>query len=308
MGKRLTQEEFINRCIQGNSELDYSKVIYKGSGEKVCIICPKHGEFWIKANDFLRSLKCPNCSRKIPTTEEFIERCKKHYPEYDYSQTEYTNKTNRVIVKCIKHNYIWEPIAQNLERGQAMCPICKKEMFNKTFKTSQEDFVRKAQDIHADKYNYSKVNYINAHTKVIIICPKHGEFEQEPSNHLKGVGCPKCKRSKGEEIVSNFLLEHDIEFQEQYIIPYNDKKIYVDFYIPKLNTFVEYNGKQHYIAMDYFGGTLRLEQQKARDQYLREYCVNNDINLIEIRYDQSAVDVLNEKLTERRNELKHGNN
>ena len=76
MGKKLTQSEFIDRCVSGNPSLDYSETIYKGAREKVYIKCSKHGGFWIKANDFLRSLKCPNCARNVPTTEEFIEKCK----------------------------------------------------------------------------------------------------------------------------------------------------------------------------------------------------------------------------------------
>ena len=76
MGKKLTQIDFIERCISGNPDLDYSETVYRGSGEKVCIKCKKHGEFWIKANDFLRSFKCPNCSRNVPSTEEFVSKCK----------------------------------------------------------------------------------------------------------------------------------------------------------------------------------------------------------------------------------------
>ena len=53
--------------------------------------------------------------------------------------------------------------------------------------------------------------------------------------------------------------------------------------------------------MDYFGGEIRLEHQQNRDQYLRNYCVSNNINLIEIKYDQDIVKTLNEKLTERKN-------
>ena len=58
------------------------------------------------------------------------------------------------------------------------------------------NFIEKAKKIHGDKYDYSKVEYINSHTKVCIICPEHGEFWQTPNNHLHGYGCPKCKSDK----------------------------------------------------------------------------------------------------------------
>lgn len=57
-----------------------------------------------------------------------------------------------------------------------------------------EEFIQEAKQIHGDKYDYSKVNYINAYTKVCIICSKHGEFWQCPHNHLSGAGCLKCAK------------------------------------------------------------------------------------------------------------------
>ena len=55
-----------------------------------------------------------------------------------------------------------------------------------------EVFVRKARLVHGNKYDYSKVNYVNSATKVCIICPIHGEFLQAPAEHLRGKGCVKC--------------------------------------------------------------------------------------------------------------------
>ena len=61
-------------------------------------------------------------------------------------------------------------------------------------KINKEEFIKKSISIHGNKYDYSKVEYINDKTKVCIICPEHGEFWQEPHSHLKGYGCKKCKR------------------------------------------------------------------------------------------------------------------
>ena len=58
------------------------------------------------------------------------------------------------------------------------------------------NFKEKAQKVHGEKYDYSKVEYVNNSTKVCIICPEHGEFWQTPNNHLHGYGCPKCKAEK----------------------------------------------------------------------------------------------------------------
>ena len=62
-------------------------------------------------------------------------------------------------------------------------------------KLTTEEFIKKAREVHGEKYNYSKVEYKKAQEKVCIICPEHGEFWQEPSNHLNGCGCPECVRN-----------------------------------------------------------------------------------------------------------------
>lgn len=59
-------------------------------------------------------------------------------------------------------------------------------------KLTTEEFIKKAQAVHGDKYDYSKVEYVNSTTKVCIICPIHGEFWQKPGSHMKGHGCAKC--------------------------------------------------------------------------------------------------------------------
>lgn len=62
--------------------------------------------------------------------------------------------------------------------------------------SNSDEFIRKARIVHNDKYDYSKVKYKNVHDKVIIICPIHSEFEQEPNSHLRGIGCPYCGGTK----------------------------------------------------------------------------------------------------------------
>jgi hypothetical protein len=68
-----------------------------------------------------------------------------------------------------------------------------------------ESFIQKAIEIYEDKYNYSKVNYINSKTKIIIICKIHNAFEQVPSDHLRGNGCRKCKIAKGKSNTNSFI-------------------------------------------------------------------------------------------------------
>ncbi len=86
-------------------------------------------------------------------------------------------------------------------------------------------FIEQAQEIHRDKYNYSLVNYTNIHTKVKIICPLHGEFEQSPHHHIRGRGCKKCKNLHSKSI--NFYIN---KFKEVHKEKYDYKfSIYINF-------------------------------------------------------------------------------
>ena len=80
-----------------------------------------------------------------------------------------------------------------------------------TRKLTTEEFIVKAKAIHGDKYNYSLTEYINGDTKVQIICPEHGLFEQIPQRHLSGNGCCACGREsmkqKRKKTQETFLAE-----------------------------------------------------------------------------------------------------
>ena len=91
-------------------------------------------------------------------------------------------------------------------------------------KTNTENFINKSKQVHGDKYDYSKVEYVNNSTKVCIICPEHGEFWQTPNSHLSGNGCPKCygnKKLTTEEYVSECKKIHNNKYSY-------DKTIYVN--------------------------------------------------------------------------------
>lgn len=92
-----------------------------------------------------------------------------------------------------------------------------------------EQFIERAKEIHGDKYNYTKVSYINARTKVCIICPIHGEFWQTPDNHVnKLVNCPRCssvhrakKQTKTKEEFIKELKREDLDFSDIEYISYS---------------------------------------------------------------------------------------
>ena len=240
MPKRLTQEEFIlkSKKLHGD-KYDYSKVEYKGCNKPVCIICPEHGEFWQRPNTHLNNHGCPLCgvinSTKLQSKEKWAEKAQKvHGDKYDYSKVKYEGWDKKVCIICPKHGEFWQKPSEHIRKNKPSgCPQCGK-IYAQTYNLkTTEQFIKDSISVHGNKYDYSKVEYINAKTKVCIICPEHGEFWQEPHAHLKGQGCPKCgsiKRSKSKTLTTDVFIEKakkmginkdQIEFGPDYVRMHN---------------------------------------------------------------------------------------
>ena len=198
--KKYTRDDFIHLAKEKFGDLfSYDKTVYVNTKRKVTITCPVHGDFQIRPYDFLRSkFGCPKCAdynngkAKAHTKEWFINESKKiHGDKYDYSKVDYVNNSTNVCIVCPEHGEFWQ-IPFNHIHG-AGCPLCGKR--RKVY--TRDEFIEVAEKIHGDKYDYSKVDYVNNKTKVCIICPEHGEFWQKPINHIiQKQSCPVCGREK----------------------------------------------------------------------------------------------------------------
>ena len=191
--------EFIERAKKVHGDkYNYSKVNIVDNNEKVCIICPKHGEFWqTPKSHIVRKYGCPKCGREIcanktkKTNNEIInDFFSVHGKKYDYSKVEYTNAYTKVCIICPKHGEFWQTPHDHL-KGVG-CPKCGMEKQKEILSDTYPIFLEKAKKVHGNKYDYSKADYINQNTKICIICPKHGKFWQTPNNHLRGEGCRIC--------------------------------------------------------------------------------------------------------------------
>jgi very-short-patch-repair endonuclease len=203
--KQLNTEEFIIKAqeIHGNV-YDYSKVKYINNQTNIIIICKTHGPFEKRPTSHLYQRSgCSTCSgRKKLNTEEFIIKAREiHGDVYDYSNVEYTNSTTNVIIICKIHGE-FEQVPSSHMVGSG-CSICGHETRGKSRLSNTEEFIIKAREIHEDVYDYSKVEYTNSTTNVIIICKIHGPFEQQPSNHLINRGCVDCGRERTGKINSS---------------------------------------------------------------------------------------------------------
>jgi hypothetical protein len=255
ISNHLTQtsniEEFIEKAkeIHGD-KYDYSKVEYKNCKTKVLIICKIHGEFkQIPISHTSNGSGCLKCgilktsTSKTKTTNDFIKKAEEiHGDKYDYSKVDYIKRFNKVIIICKIHG----EFKQNASEHLSGCG-CKK--CGKVYSPTTNEFIEKAKEIHGDKYDYSKVEYIKAIIKVIIICKKHGIFEQTPNSHLCGSGCIKCNLcgySKSQISWLNFMSKYyNITIQHaendcEFVIP--TTKFKADGYCQETNTVYEFHG------------------------------------------------------------------
>lgn len=161
----------------------------------------------------------------------------------------------------------------------AECPICGEKNRRKNTTKTNEWFIKKAKEIHGDKYDYSKVEYKRTDKEVCIICPKHGEFWQTPNRHLTGRGCPHCKNSLLENEVRNFLDKEGIKYIAQKRAKWLGKQS-LDFYLPEFGTIIECQGKQHFAPSQYFGGEERFKKTVILDRTKRKLCEERNLKIL----------------------------
>jgi very-short-patch-repair endonuclease len=297
MSRKLTKEEFVERSIKKHGDFyDYSKVEYINNKTKVLIICPIHGEFWQTPHSHLNGNGCPHCVGLAKLNkEEFIERSiKKHGDFYDYSKVEYINNKTKVLIICPIHGEFWQTPSDHLKgRG---CPHCTNRN-----PLTKEQFTQRGIEVHGEWYDYSKVEYVNAHTKVLIVCPDHGEFWQIPYVHLMGGGCPHCNISKLESNVNKILEEKNINFihsHRGFDWLKNISRLELDFYLPEYNVGVECQGKQHFESIEYFGGQEKLEYIQNNDILKKQLCEEHGVKLFYINYNDNVEEKLKEIIEE----------
>ena len=272
--RKKSIEQFIkeSRTVHGD-KYDYSKVKYHNIDKKVCIICPEHGEFWQTPYHHLNGCGCPKCVGQGKTTEDVVEEFKKiHGDKYDYSKVEYTNSLKKVCIICPEHGEFWQSPTNHL--NGCGCPKCS----NVKHKTTNE-FIKESRTVHGDKYDYSKVEYVNAHTKVCIICPEHGEFWQTPNKHLLGHKCPKCSESIIEKEIRVLLDKEGIKYVKEK--RFNWMKTYrLDFYLPDYNIGIECQGIQHFTELKPYYKDFSLDKQLERDEDKFQLCLANGVSIL----------------------------
>lgn len=291
--KALTTKEFIEkaRVVHGTT-YSYEKVQYQTTGRKIIITCPTHGDFSQRPYSHLEGKGCKKCviDSLTTSTQDFINTALTiHHNKYDYSYVEYKNNHTKIKIVCPSHGPFFQMPSNHILRKQG-CPSCSGNR-----KLTTKEFIQQSKLIHGELYDYSKVKYVNDTTKVEIVCKKHGVFKQRPNDHKNKQapqGCPKCKMSKGEKKIYNFLQRQGIEFSYQHRFkdckgPKNKHPLSFDFYLPVYDMLIEFDGVQHFDPIYFTRNNpeqnhKRWERHRLMDDVKNQYASQCGIKMLRI--------------------------
>ena len=265
-----------------NNKYDYviEKDTYHSTDKIKIINNITKDEFYYRVDRHLLGMK-PN---KV-TKNLFLFKSKQiHGDKYDYYLVdEIKNGQSKVEIICKEHGIFKQMVSNHMNLGDG-CPKCAG--FGKW---NTELIISEFIKVHSNSYDYSNVIFNGVDTKVEIICKEHGIFLKSIYKHLLGSGCPECScNSKGEEFVKMYLEELGIKYIRQYSFETCRyiNRLSFDFYLPELNTCIEFDGIQHFKPVSIFGGDKSFELSKQRDKCKNDWCYENKVNLIRIRWDQ----------------------
>ena len=252
--------------------------IYLNANENIEVMCDKGHIYNTTFSRFkCQNQRCPYCKGTIKYTYEEV----KNYIEsfgYKLLSTEYNNARERLLVKCECGNEYF--VSFTKFKTGSRCYECRK------VKWSKEKIIEYITN-HTDFEFIEFIEYKKGISTLKLKCEHGHEFISNFNRvKYKGCGCPECKTSKGEQRIEEILIKYNLEYKKQhrfqdcrfkYPLPF-------DFYLPKQNCCIEYDGEQHYVAIDHFGGYEKLLETKRNDEIKNQYCKDNNINLIRIPY------------------------
>jgi len=270
---------------------NYDKVVYKRNEVKVIIGCSDHGEFKQTPRIHFQGHGCPKCGseragrKNALTRAEFITKAREtHGDKYNYSKVDYKNCYTPVILICKKHGEFLQTPTGHLKSNCPKCAelILAQKQIARRYTTGK--FISLAKAVHGDLFEYDLTKYIVSYQKVAIKCKKHGVFYQMARDHLQGHGCTYCFESRGELRIRKFLRENnfDFEMEKSFSSCRNKQPLKFDFYLPRHNLCIEFDGLQHYIGWS--GDIENLEYIQINDQIKNIFCASNNINLLRIPY------------------------
>ena len=260
-----------------------------------CKIC-QH-EWDVRPGNILYGFGCPMCGiRKtkevrMKTHNEYIRQLSIKNSNIEVIE-QYDGANTPIKHYCNLHNVEFYIRPSDALNGDG-CKRCHHERIRDSQVKSHDQYEEELIDRGV---NIKVVDtYVNALTPILHKCLKcEHEWFAAPNNILRGSGCPKCNGSRGEKLITSWLNDYKIKFIPQY--RFSDCKdkhtLPFDFYLIDYNACIEYQGEQHYRAIDFFGGDERFAICQSHDKIKKDYCNNNSIPLLCIKYDENVEEAL----------------
>ena len=300
--------QYLNQDEFGNNTLLIDEFEYEKLTQDIWLTCLIDGHRWRTSigNLIHNTTSCKQCTirnRKISfdelhrrnneiNTDEFgvlrvIIRCTREWYDEHYT----TATDTKILVGCSNSDHPdWEVSITCLLNAESGCIECYNIIRSQHLKLTIEDFFNKIPTIflneHGNPLHKFDLRNFNGYNSIIrIFDPNHGWFTKKVSNYLKGYGhpnTPKCK-SRGELAVQEFLIENNIKFMREYTIA-ELIRLRFDFFLPKYNCFVEFDGPQHYIYDEWIwkGRYDKFLKQQENDKIKDQWCLDNGIKMIRI--------------------------
>ena len=298
----MTHEEYEKRLSIENPTIE---VIGKYITAKTKILhhCLKHDFYWeIAPNSALyKKSGCPKCKKEkfaIATTrtrEEYISELSIKNPNMELIG-DYLGNKSHTQHRCKKHNYLFDATPEAMLYGQG-CKHCKSEKLKDCHLKTEDCYIEELSEKNPNVKLVGK--YYDGSTPTEHFCLIHNiSWYSTPTYVLQGGGCSYCKSnivSKGERFIERWLINNNFNYKTQktFFDCKDTRPLPFDFYLPDKNTIIEYDGKQHFEPIEYFGGQETFERTVKHDNMKNEYCKNNGISLLRIPYFKNVEEELN---------------
>lgn len=243
----------------------------------------------ISFSNFKKGRRCKHCQKQkvAKIYRKPYEEVREYIESYGYEllSKEYVNAHEYIIVKPLCGHESYKVTFSAFKHQKQRCPKCANEHRNDNKKATYDE----VRD-YIESFNYKLLSeeYIDSKQNILVQCPYKHEYEVNFGNFQQGRRCPKCNESKGEKEITNILNKYDIKYFSQH--KFDECKLQrhlpFDFYLPDYNCCIEFDGEQHYRIVEYWGGLDGFVSRVIRDTVKNEYCKDNNIKLIRIRYDQ----------------------
>lgn len=294
----LSQEEYVERVTHVNPNVEVIGE-YVNANTPILHKCILHNEEWVSPpSTILLGCGCHKCrSEKISdknrvSKAEYINRLKIINPNI-VPIGDYINLTTRLSHKCLKHDIVWTTLPTSILRGCG-CPKCRSEKIGNRLRKTHEEYVSELKIVNPNIFVIDK--YIDSLTPILHKCLTDGcEWYTAPIYTLSGYGCPQCHESKMERQTRLWIDNHNIKYEryKKFDGCIDQRQLSFDFFLPEFNANIECQGIQHYEPVDYFGGEEAFKIQQKHDAIKRQYCIDHNIELLEIPYWENIENMLN---------------